>query len=270
MKNKNEQLVVVFDLDETLGHFAQLNAFWRVLEKFYSSNDKPITNIEFYNLLNLFNLFLRPRIMEILKFLKKKKEEKKCDKIMIYTNNNGPKDWAELIKSYFHHELNYSLFDQVIGAFKVNGKKIEICRTSHSKSVSDFINCTKLPNNTQIFFIDDQYHSEMENKNVVYVNIKPYIYNYKFNDMINSYFEKYESKIISVSSKQQYYSFFKNNLKGYRYDHLNKTKLEQEIDDILGKKIIEHLEEFFKTKKTRSSRKKREIRLNTTKRIRKH
>ena len=39
--------------------------------------------------------------------------------------------------------------------------------------------------------------------------------------------------------------FFKHHSKGYKYDNLKKTTLEQEIDDILGKKIIEHLEDFL-------------------------
>jgi len=62
--------------------------------------------------------------------------------------------------------------------------------------------------------------------------------------------------------------YFKRHSKGYKYDNLKKSGLEQEIDDILGKKIIDHLEEFFKTKKSASrTRKRRTIRLNTTKRI---
>ena len=34
MKNKYKPFVVVFDLDETLGNFSQLNLFWKILEDF--------------------------------------------------------------------------------------------------------------------------------------------------------------------------------------------------------------------------------------------
>ena len=63
-----------------------------------------------------------------------------------------------------------------------------MCRTSHYKSIKDLINCTKLPEKTKILFIDDQHHPEMEGNNVVYLHIKPYVYKYKFIDMINSYY----------------------------------------------------------------------------------
>ena len=73
-----------------------------------------------------------------------KKLKGECDKVMIYTNNTGHKSWSNLIKEYFHKVLEYELFDQIIGAFKVNGKQIELCRTSHGKSVSDLINMHNL------------------------------------------------------------------------------------------------------------------------------
>lgn len=269
MEIDSEKFIVVFDLDETLGHFSQLNIFWSILEKFYNSHNVPTSNQDFFDLLDLFDKFLRPNIMRILKFLKHKKESGKCEKIMIYTNNNGPKSWAELIRDYFHHKLNYHLFDQVIGAFKVHDKQIEMCRTSHYKSVSDLIKCTMLPQNTKICFIDDVHHPEMEHENVMYLHIKPYTYNYKFKNMIETYFSKNHEKIQRIASREKYVEYFKQHSKGYKYDNLKKTSLEQEIDDILGKKIIEHLEEFFKTKKSAShTRKHRAIKLNTTKRIR--
>ena len=83
---------------------------------------------------------------------------------MIFTNNNGPNNWVTLIKEYIHKKLKYNLFDQIIRAFKVNGKQIELCRTSHNKSHKDFINCTNLPENTEICFIDDVLHKKMEHE----------------------------------------------------------------------------------------------------------
>ena len=73
---------------------------------------------------------------------------------MIYTNNQGPKSWAESIRDYFHNKLKYEIFDQIIGAFKVKGKQIEIGRTSHYKSIKDLINCTKLPEETNTLNVE--------------------------------------------------------------------------------------------------------------------
>lgn len=267
MKNKKDGSIVVFDLDETLGHFSQLYIFWNILEKYYTHHKVKYDNKLFYNVLDIFDLYLRPNILDILEFLKKKKQENKCEKIMIYTNNQGPSSWANLIKSYFHYKLDYDLFNQIIGAFSINGKKIELCRTSHSKSVSDLINCTKLPENTKIFFIDDQHHHEMEHESVVYIHIKEYVYNYNFNDMLRMYFDKNHDDILKISTYNNYIKFFKSHLKNFKFQHKNKTALEQDIDIILSKKIIEHLEDFFKTRRTNYTKKRRSINLNTTRRI---
>ena len=41
---------------------------------------------------------------------------------MIYTNNQGPKEWTQMIKHYIETRLEYNLFDKIIGAFKIKGK----------------------------------------------------------------------------------------------------------------------------------------------------
>ena len=94
------------------------------------------------------------------------------NKIIIYTNNQGPLEWAQYIKQYFETKIHGSLFDQVINAFKVNGKHVEICRTTHMKTHKDFIRCTKVPEDSEICFIDDVYHPGMKNDNIYYINIK--------------------------------------------------------------------------------------------------
>jgi hypothetical protein len=94
---------------------------------------------------------------------------------MIYTNNTGPKEWARNIINYFEKKINYKLIDQIIAAFKINGKQIEMCRTTHDKTHKDLIRCTKIPDNAEICYLDDVYYPEMSHKNVYYINIKPYI-----------------------------------------------------------------------------------------------
>ena len=134
--------IVVFDLDETLGNFVELGMFCDALEKI---NGDKLTHELFFKLMDLFPEFLRPNIMSILKYLVNKKETNKCEKIMIYTNNRGPKIWTTRIADYFNHKLQTKVFDDIIAAFKVKGKIVEICRTSHEKKVDDLVRCTKIP-----------------------------------------------------------------------------------------------------------------------------
>lgn len=262
-----QDFIVVFDMDETLGHFSQLHIFWSILRGYYKRYAYDYSPEDFYQLLDLFNLFLRPEITTILKYLIEQKQAKRCDKIMIYTNNNGPKSWAESIRDYFHTRLDYQIFDQIIGAFKVGKRQIEMCRTGHYKSVKDLISCTKLPENTKILFIDDQHHPEMEGKNVVYLHIKPYVYTYRFIDMINSFYTANHERIDKLSGRDKYYAFFRQALTDYDEVSEQKTDLEEEIDLILSKKIIQHLTDFFKTRRTQErTKKRRKYRLNLSKR----
>jgi glucose-6-phosphate isomerase len=100
----NPPKIVVFDLDETLGTFVELGMFCDALEN-YTKN--KIERSHFFELMDLFEEFLRPDIMNIMSFLVKKRAAKKCKKLMIYTNNQGDKSWAINIKNYFDKELNY-------------------------------------------------------------------------------------------------------------------------------------------------------------------
>ena len=162
--------IVVFDLDETLGYFVEFGMFWTAVETFYG---RKLSQQEFNQTLDLYPEFIRPNITEILKFLKQKKQCKSCSHIMIYTNNQGPVEWTVSIKTYFESKMKTVIFDRIISAFKINGKQIEICRTTHNKTHNDFIKCTKVPANSQICFLDDVYHPEMKNDNVYYINVKP-------------------------------------------------------------------------------------------------
>ena len=37
MKNQKDNFIVVFDMDETLGHFSQLHVFWSILKDYFRS-----------------------------------------------------------------------------------------------------------------------------------------------------------------------------------------------------------------------------------------
>jgi hypothetical protein len=167
---------------------------------------------------------------------------------MIYTNNQGSQKWCQHIISYFENKINYKLFDQVISAFKINGKQIELCRTTHSKTYNDLIRCTKLPLDSEICYIDDSYFPEMVKDNIYYINIKPYTYNIPFNEMYKRFLDNDNNITTLITTKNlqdEFVDFMNKNIKLYNFKIVNKNENEYEVDKILSKKILFHLEEFF-------------------------
>lgn len=236
--------IVVFDLDETLGYFTEFGIFWDALKEYivYKQLKYEINQELFNKVLDLYPEFLRPNIIDILSYLKKKKQTNHCYKLMVYTNNQGPTEWAKLIIKYFETKMSYSIFDQIIGAFKVRGKQIEMCRTTHEKTYDDLVKCTKIPEDTQICFVDDVYYPNMSNKNIYYINVKAYIYDLSFEDMIERF------NIIPVNNAE-FKDFILEHVKKYNYTHYAiKTKEMHNIDVIISKKILRHLQIFFRTK----------------------
>jgi hypothetical protein len=188
---------------------------------------------------------------------------------MIYTNNNGLPEWAHHIISYFESKIKYKLIDQLIAAFKINGKQVEICRTTHNKTHNDLIRCTKIPANTEICFLDDMFHSGMVNENIYYINIKPYYYDLKFNDMIHKFMNSDCGKKM-INDNDNFDKIMNDEFKRYNYKCLDKNLKEYEIDKVLGKQIMTHLQEFFnkpsKNKTQRNIIKKNIIKKNKTRR----
>jgi len=225
--------IVVFDLDETLGNFVEFGMFCDALENHIG---KKLSNEEFFETLDIFPEFLQ--------------------KIMIYTNNQGPKSWAEKIGYYFDHKIGKKIFDQIIAAFKVHGKVVEICRTSHDKSVKDLLKCTRIPSETQICFLDDQYHPLMKHSNVYYINVKPYTYNMKFQDMAERYYDKMNIQ----GNKDMFMKSIVGYMKQFSFTFVAKDEIEEKVDEVISKKIILHLEDFFNNhnkKRTRRNRHKK-------------
>lgn len=250
--------IVVVDLDETLGYFTELGMFWDAL-KSYIEYKHLVCSIDqelFDCVLNMFPEFLRPNIIDILTFIKQKKQKKHCYKLMIYTNNQGPTEWAKNIMSYFETKVGSPIFDQIIAAFKVQGKHIELCRTTQLKTHQDLIKCTQLPENTHICFLDDVFYPDMSNEYIYYINIKPYVYDLEFETLIMRTLKnpKLTSCLMLDNnlSIEEFKQFIHSFLNRYNYIYNPKSASAQRIDTILAKKILQHLHEFFSIKnKTR-------------------
>ena len=264
--------IVVFDLDETLGYFMELGMFWDALKAYIKHKQikQPIDQHLFNKVLDLYPEFLRPNIINILIYLKKKKKKNHCSKLMIYTNNQGPVEWANYIMKYFEEKINYKIFDQIIAAFKVQGKRVELCRTTHMKTHADLIKCTKLPEDTQICFLDDVFYPDMSNEKIYYVNVKPYIHDLEFDEMVT---RMLNSDILVGQDTDPTYcrEFILGYMKRYNYIYVGKNEHTQDVDKIVSKKILQHLHIFFKMKPigphTNKTKRNKHIKNKTLKRI---
>ena len=249
--------IVVFDIDETLGYFFQFSIFWEALSSFIKKQDinYKLTQQDFNKIFDLFPEFIRPNIISILNYLKYKKNKNACKSVMIYTNNQGPKEWVYFIKKYFEKKINYNLFDQIISAFKINGKQMELHRTTHDKTIADLIKCCKLPINVEICFIDNTYYPEMNADNVYYIKVNPYIYNLPFDVVmkrfITSPFFSSGSGIFDTTCASQLEKYFEkyiavlNRRINTQYKFTEKTKKEYNIDKIITKKIMIYIQKFI-------------------------
>jgi hypothetical protein len=242
---------VVFDLDETLGYFTQVGRFWD-LTKFFL-NKRDLADKYFFSILDAFDNILRPKILDILKSIKKKKKQKICDFVMIYTNNNGPNSWADLIQSYFHYKLNYKLFDRIIRAYQIDGRQVEMSRSSHDKSFKDLLSCTNLPPNTKVCFLDDKRHKEMQHENVIYIKLKPYKCYNSFKEMGRFFYATHRS--LFNASLDEYLKFILANTNSYKYDIGAKSKTECNIDQVVSNKMFSDVKKFFKTIKRKPASK---------------
>jgi hypothetical protein len=262
--------IVVFDLDETLGCFTQFGIFWDSLQKFLIFNQNyKLSQNDFNETLDLFPKFLRPNILQILQYLKHKKKTNCCRKLMIYTNNTGPKEWAQHIKDYFESKIHYKLIDQIIAAFKINGQRVELCRTSYEKKHHDLIRCSKLPIDSEICFLDDTFYPHMSNEKIYYINLKPYYYDYDFDDMITIFKKSNIGKALLknvTDTESKFQNVMKEHINQYNYKYIKKTEEEYDIDVILGKYILTHLQTFFNDNKIVKTKKNNVYKNNKTKR----
>jgi len=269
-KNKNTNHVdlpmkiLVFDIDETLGSFSQLGLIVDAIASQYkynsiSESSYKLTPHDFKKIVDLYPEYIRPNMISILNYVKREKMEHPDLKIMLYTNNQRGKEWVHLIKQYFEDTITFNLFDNVVNAFKINGKQIELERTSNQKKVTDLTTCCKLPDNVDICYLDNTHFSEMIHPKVYYIYIKSYIYNIPLNIIIDRFMKN------KVLSNFPYTNEVKYRLTEYIKQRsppfMVKTYSEYLIDKIISKKIIMYIKNFFHNRHHNPEIKRRKIRL---------
>jgi hypothetical protein len=273
--------VVVFDVDETLGNFAQFSLFGHVLEEYF--NDPTIMYRHFNDLVDLYPEIIRPSMVRILDYIRKKKNAGICSKVMIYTNNTGPDKWVSHIRHYFEYKLRSAatstssvkdlavvppLFDHIIGGFKPHDHTTTSYtqRTTKDKTIDDFIHCSRLPSNIEVCFLDDLHHPKMTDERVYYIKLQPYYSHIPFETFVvrflnsalfRNVFDKMHIQSISPSMSAlvkkeilsiEIYNLFAKyaNISNYDAKIHQKKMNPREIDEIISKYILFHLQQFFR------------------------
>ncbi len=262
--------IAVFDMDETLGVFGEFGEFIHILTTILNTRkgrgnadgdssesdssgsenndvDSPGTiliNKHFTQIMDLYPELLRPKILEVMRFLSRMKRVKRCSNVMIYTNNTGPISWTNNIKTFFNAKARYEVFDKVIGAFRrPNGEIVEVKRTTHDKTYADLVRCTNMTGKFEVFFIDDRKHPGMHAENVYVIRVKPYSRHISMQQFISRF--KNSRIFHSLNFKSEEFDKYlarvnNNNDRGRLY-----TDEEREVDDVIGRTILEKLREFF-------------------------
>ena len=258
MVNKQTTAAIVFDLDQTLGEFTELSMFIESVGRYREERGyTPLTTAMKFEIFDLFPQVFRPDIFKIIQNINTNINTNinKSTKIYMYTNNQGDKEWPQLIADYFQHKLGYKVFEYVIAAFK-NYKNIQVeqCRTTQEKTTEDFFACTKLPiNKTQICFVDDLVHPRMRTNNVYYININPYHFSYPFADMAAKYYNMVSRKEIqNKSTNSATYptidAGFNQTIIAYmkQYTNYPQSTLKSSSDDAEEQKISKYLKHHIK------------------------
>lgn len=255
-RKKNNNKVVVFDMDETLGCFTDLEALWNVIEteniifaQMYASKQDS-----FNALLDLYPEFLRYGIANILEYLYFKKNRDDFIGVYLYTNNQVGKRWSRMIINYLEKRNKVpGLFNQIVNAFKINNRVVEMRRTARTKTHSDFIRCSILPSNVEMCFVDNAYYKEMHHNKIYYIQPKAFFHGLKTGDIIQRLML---SSILNVNTDIFFTSYF---LDHNLITHFAKSQSDINEDTFVSRKMMYHIQEFFllttRNKNTRKNKK---------------
>jgi hypothetical protein len=246
-KNVNVAKHFVFDLDETIGSFSELNILWKGLVQL----DK-MGVIKFEQSQNNFNIvldiypeFLRYGIITIMEFLFHKKKAGKCGNIYIYTNNQCDPPWVDMILNYIENKRNMQgLFESIICAFKINNIILNPKRTTNDKTYSDFIKCTLLPPKSEICFLDNSFFPKMNVDQVFYIQPMSYVHGVTIEEMIQ---RLVKSRIFWIygGNIESLIVFWNEWLLLNECATEEKTQKEHDMYVIVSRKIMYLLQEFF-------------------------
>ena len=103
-------------------------------------------------------------------------------------------------------------------------------------------------------FLDDTFYPKMSNKNIYYINIKPYVYDLPFDLMIDRFFYNKNNYINLINNKVECKEFLLSFMNNYQYLNINKKKEDYLFDIEISNKILLHLKIFFSKTLTNETR----------------
>ncbi len=236
----NKTKAIVFDLDETIGHFTNLNQLHKVMEELLG---RTLVQTEFDKLMDMYPEFLRPGILTILEFLEYKKKQGTLHKVYLYTNNQCGKRWVDCIISYINAKINSvtGLFDDTIYAFKIKNRIIDIRRTTNNKTHEDLIKCTLIKDaTTELCFVDDKKYTQMYNDNVYYVKPRPYVHSMTKQEIIMRLMENVPVSIAHIDK-----GVLQMELQEHCTGQSNRGSYKIECDNEITRKIMYHVREYL-------------------------
>ena len=108
----------------------------------------------------------------------------------------------------------------------------------------------------------------MVHDNVYYINLKPYIHDLPFDDLVTRFVNSKIGQMITDTFDQtDVANRLLSELEKFSYKYLEKTQEETEIDEILGKEIMTHLKFFFTQSSSKTIRRRRKHGATTRKTI---
>ena len=161
---------VALDMDETLGHFSQASLLWSAArDGILACNRDQLVRC----LLEIPGLF-NPDMPNIIKVLKKGKDDETVGTVVIYTNNTAPREWPEIVAESINRMSGCHIIDDVIAGYRSNRKAgHETRRTTPYKTLSDLRRC--VGDREKYVFVDNEYHPGMIDKKVDYIHVSPHI-----------------------------------------------------------------------------------------------
>lgn len=237
--------VVVFDLDETIGNFEQLGIIWDALET--KKIFQKFTKKDIFEILDLFPEIFRPNFFKIMKMLKTNRV-----KTAIFTNNQGPPEWVQLFADYTSYKIGQLAFNKIVRIWKIGNEVIEPCRTSHDKKYEDFLKCTGYSPSTKICFMDDRLHDGMKHDHVYYIYLRPYVYHYSFEEMIDRIVKSRIAKKLLVQYPQLSQKDARNSIRQdiqksiVKYNFRTKKKEIDNTDTLISQELVRHIRHFLK------------------------
>jgi hypothetical protein len=249
-------LAIAFDLDETIGSFSDFHSIWARLETHMK------TQQTFNDIMELYPDFLRVDILSVFIYIRAKQESGHCLPIYIYTKNQCEAvNWIYQLIHYIEFKISpeapYQLFARPICAFQIRGKQIEKSRTTHEKTYSDFVKCSRLTPSQELCFIDDVYYKKMKNRRVYYIQPPPYVHSVPYREVVDRFLKSDVYKRL-YPNRPIPFTLYDNNSQSNSNAFNTSSKIQcDETERKITNRIMYYIREFFFISSKKCTTKKR-------------